>query len=665
MNEMKRTYRGISLAVAAALALTNAEAETGRMSAADGDVKLLGPVGDVFGTMFENHVLAKDPVYLTDFYRTRTETHFWQTEFWGKYMHSAAPFWTMTGCPRLKAKLDAGVENLLAQQSADGYLGNYSEEARFAPGTWDVWGVKYTMMGLLHYVQSEELRVKSEELGGRGARALEACKRLCDYLISKVGPGTVPGIGGTGNYAGQPSCSVLEPVVWLYRRTREKRYLAFADFIVKEMTEREDGPRLLDLALRHVPVADRSSIPAEGLWSGVRTNRGKAYEMMSCYQGLLDYVEVKSEELKIKSLADDPLFKAALASAEDIVAEEINLAGSGASSEHWYHGRRHQHEAFGHTQETCVTITWMRLCEKLLSLTGDARWADRLERTFYNAYLAALRPDGRVFAAYTPLDGSRSEGHLHCRTHTNCCNENGPRGFLSFMRSVLQAKGDTVYLNQYVSASAAITVPSLNEKVRFDIQSLYPVEGEVTVDLRIPEAKRFRLALRMPACTSGNRILVSGKEVEAKPDGKGYVTIDRTWQPGDEVAVIFGLPVKAHRLGSSIAFTRGPVLLARDSRFGDGDLGEVVRATTLEKQGLSELFRLERADDPRQMRLVVSAALPLGFHDVNPNGRQMRTVRFCDYASAGNAWTADDVCRVWFPVVRRADEVLKSEKRGE
>ena len=92
------------------------------------------------------------------------------------------------------------------------------------------------------------------------------------------------------------------------------------------------------------------------------TNRGKAYEMMSCYQGLIEYAEATGR----KDLVD-----AAVATAWDIADQEINLAGSGASCEHWYHGAKHQHEAFPHTQETCVTITWLRLCEKLLTLTGE------------------------------------------------------------------------------------------------------------------------------------------------------------------------------------------------------------------------------------------------------------------------------------------------------
>ena len=105
---------------------------------------------------------------------------------------------------------------------------------------------------------------------------------MCDYLIGSVGPDSKLKIGGTGNYSGMPSCSVLEPVIWLYRRTKDQRYLDFADFIVKEMTERKDGPRLLDLA--GLPVSERSPAlrPGAALWEDFIKSRSKAYEMMSC-----------------------------------------------------------------------------------------------------------------------------------------------------------------------------------------------------------------------------------------------------------------------------------------------------------------------------------------------------------------------------------------------
>ena len=631
-----------AFATAAAFAWAAGAADL-RTETADGDVSLQGPIGLTLDKMLERHVLAEDPVYLSKCFKERTETSLWQTEFWGKYMHSAVPFWKATGCDRLKSRIDAGIENIISAQLPNGYIGNYREDCRSSLGSWDVWGIKYTMLGLIHYYDATKC-----------PKALDTCRKLCDYLIGSVGPGAKRTIAQTGNYAGQPSCSCLEPVVWLYKRTNDKKYLDFATFIVKEMTEREDGPRLLDLAQKGVPVAERSAPPpGNSIWGGVRTNRGKAYEMMSCYQGLIEYWEVTGQ----KELLD-----AAITSARAIAAEEINLAGSGASYEHWYHGAKHQHEPFPHTQETCVTITWMRLCQKLLTVTGDRFWADELEKTFYNAYLGALSEDGRLFAVYTPLDGTRSEGQIHCRMHTNCCNANGPRGFLSFMHSLVQAKNDEVFFNFFVSSRAAVTVPALGKKVLFETHTMYPKNGDVDIRFRIPEPMKFRFSLRIPSCVTVKKLAINGVVEKSLPKAGEYVTWNREWRPGDSVILEFGLPVKMHRIDHSVAFTRGPVLLARDSRFGDGDVSTVIRTKELSgifAGGKTVDFPLECFSQDDKMRMVVAARLPLGGHDENRDRSNLTTVHFCDYSSAGNRWSPSNWYRCWFPLMHDTLEALQ------
>ena len=645
---MKTIHASLVAAAICAGTAGGLRSETGdrgvRVEIADGDVSLQGPIGLTFERMFERHMLAEDPVYLSECFKERTETSLWQTEFWGKYMHSAVPFWVATGCDQLKARIDAGLANVLSAQLPNGYIGNYREDCRNKSGGWEIWGMKYTMMGLIHYYDAT-----------KSAAALDACKRLCDYMIGAVGPGAERTIAQTGSWAGQPSCSSLEPVVWLYRRTGEKKYLDFATFIVKDMTEREDGPRLLDLALKGVPVSERSkTTKGAAPMSGTRTKRGKAYEMMSCYQGLIEYWE----ETGRKDVLD-----AAIASARMIAADEINLAGSGATYEQWYHGAKHQHQPFPRMQETCVTITWMRLCEKLLAVTGDPFWADEFEKTFYNAYLASLSASGRVFAVYTPLDGTRSEGQLHCRMHTNCCNANGPRGFLSFMRSIVQAKGGEVFFNYFVSSRSAVTVPALGRKVRFETHTMYPKLGEVDIRFRIDEPMKFKFSMRIPGCVTVKGMKLNGKDVkDAGIESGKYVTLDREWSPGDAITLEFGMPVKMHRIDHSVAFTRGPVLLSRDSRFGDGDTAEVLRVndvTGLFAGGAQVDFPLESFSQKDGMRMVVSARLPLGEHDENRDRRNWRTVKFCDYASAGNLWSPDNWYRTWLPVSYEITEALR------
>jgi len=592
-----------------------------------GSVRLKGPLAETLDRMIAGHVVGMDIDYITAPFQEKTERkRWWQTEFWGKYMHAAVPYLAYSGSEKLRVAMDAGVDRILASQEPNGYIGNYPDELRCGEG-WDVWGIKYTLLGLLHYYDGTRLREKTAQ--ERGDRALKAAERLCDYLIVELGPNGKRGqeLWQTGNWSGFASSSVLEAVMWLYHRTKEPRYLDFATYIVKGMSEPASGPRLVDLALRGISVADRNGEGHIADTNGayvLKHNRWKAYEMMSCYQGLLEYYDVTGRK---------DLFDAALATGRQIVADEINLAGGCACCEAWFHGAKKQHLPYVHLQETCVTTTWMRFCEKLLEETDDPSWADQLERTFYNAYLAALRRDGAEFAAYTPLSGSRWHGMHHCYMHSNCCTANGPRGFLCFMREFYRREGKSATFNFYASS----LVPE------FEMYTLYPRDSFVRIVSHT--TGHLTLRLRIPAWSAKTSVRVNGKEQEGVRAGT-YFELPRTWNLGDTVEIRFDMRVVAHRIGHAVAFTYGPTLLARDSRFDDGDLSEPLQFECDAQKAADSFVAANPSSD--EFRMVFSAVLPLGSHRENPDAALPTPVRFCDYASAGNLWRRDNYYRTWF-----------------
>lgn len=79
---------------------------------------------------------------------------------------------------------------------------------------------------------------------------------------------------------------------------------------------------------------------------------------------------------------------------------EINIAGSGSAFECWYKGILYQTDPTYHTMETCVTMTWMKLCLSLLRVNGNPVYADQFEKSTYNALMASLKYDGSEIAKY-------------------------------------------------------------------------------------------------------------------------------------------------------------------------------------------------------------------------------------------------------------------------
>ena len=126
----------MTMAAMAALALVAVGAEDS--SREIGNVRLKGLVGARLDRMIDNHVIATDVDYITAPFLEKTETkRWWQTEFWGKYMHAAVPYAAYTGSPALAASLDRGIDRMLASQEPNGYIGNYPDELRCGEG-WDV-----------------------------------------------------------------------------------------------------------------------------------------------------------------------------------------------------------------------------------------------------------------------------------------------------------------------------------------------------------------------------------------------------------------------------------------------------------------------------------------------------------------------------------------------
>ena len=318
------------------------------------NIQIKGYLGGKIDLCIGERIKKQDVQMLVDPFKKREETNLWQTEFWGKWILSAIAAYDYNRDPEMLALIQKAISGLLATQSVDGYIGNYSPAAQLQH--WDIWGRKYTMLGLLAYFDISQDR-----------KALDAAQRLADHLLTQVGQGKAD-IVKTGNYRGMPSSSVLEPMVLLYRHTGKKRYLDFVQYIVDQW-ETTDGPKLISKAKNGVDVADRFPFP-QSWWSW--DNGQKAYEMMSCYEGLLEMYRLTGEPGYLKS---------AELAVQNIIDTEINVAGSGTAFECFYHGGQRQTEPTFHTMETCVTFTWIKLCNNLLRLTGNPMYADQVEKT--------------------------------------------------------------------------------------------------------------------------------------------------------------------------------------------------------------------------------------------------------------------------------------------
>ena len=131
-------------------------------------IKITGYLGLRMDECIEHRVKGQDVEHLVEPFRHQNEDHRWQSEFWGKWIQGAIASYRYNKDAELYEIIRQGAEGLMATQLPNGYIGNYAEEHQLKQ--WDVWGRKYTTLGLLAWY----------DLSG-DKKALKAASRVIDH----------------------------------------------------------------------------------------------------------------------------------------------------------------------------------------------------------------------------------------------------------------------------------------------------------------------------------------------------------------------------------------------------------------------------------------------------------------------------------------------------
>ncbi|MFB6296331.1 MAG: glycoside hydrolase family 127 protein [Halobacteriales archaeon] len=246
-------------------------------------------------------------------------------------------------------------------------------------------------------------------------------------------------------------------------------------------------------------------------------------------------------------------------------------------------GSAHEHEGFTEDYdlpndtayaETCAAIGSVFWTQRLFELTADPAYADLIERTLYNGFLAGVSMDGTEFFYVNPL---ASEGDHH-RTGwftCACCPPNAARLFAALGRYLYSAIDGELYVTQYVGSDLETTVGG--HEVELSQSSSLPWEGEVTVEVDADGS--VPINFRVPEWCTGLSVTVDGEEVDHGTESpSGYVTLDRAW---DETRVSIEFEqeaelVRAHPAVESdagrVAVKRGPLVYCAEAVDNDRPL---------------------------------------------------------------------------------------------
>ena len=561
----------------------------------------------------------------------------WKGEFWGKLMISACRIAEYEHDADLKKFLHEEALRLIAFQKPDGYLGTYVDPEYVQPLGWDVnhtnttvkgpwcwnlWCRKYTMWGLL----------ASYKLTG-DRRLLEATMKSMDQemaMLSRLGLHPID----TGTFVGMPSSSVLKPLLLLYRETNKREYLQYAKAIVDDF-RRADGraPNIIANAFSRNPLAEWYAAP----WAWA-----KAYEMMSCCDGLLEYYRLTGDESVLEAM------KRVHAMIEE---HETNPCFSVGYNDQFANAAK----LLNGVTEPCDVIHWIRFNHDLWLITGEPKYVDAIELGFYNAYLASVFRDGTWGAR-----GVRSHGYHHAERsgqsgmrHQHCCVNNMPRSVVDVAQTLVAKDAEgTLYVAFYNDGHALIG----GDKV--EISGNYPVGDKVTV--KVSRMSAGKIKFRIPAWSSTDVDRGTWRTVDA-PAGESVYELafdlrPRLWAPKRQaIAGQNAVPgmladwrtrmwtaygsdkdiAKMMRTVPGVEIMRGPLVLAK-SEAADTPLHEICSEESI--YGTMPVLKLTD----------VKASKTWGHWELEI-GDGGRRVPVCDFMSAGDEYKDGGCCfSIWF-----------------
>lgn len=592
-----------------------------------GAIQMSGYLEEYIQKSINNWNKGKLPYHeFVNFFRTHAAPQFALGEMWGKAVRSGCMFYRYTHDAELKSILDKTVADLLTTQDANGSISCTPADKQPGSENGDLWERKYVMLGLEEYYAHVD----------SSPAVLEALKRHADCIIAQVGHAPkreITDLGWSATNIGAEPCHIesstlLEPFMRLFNLTGEQRYLDFATYIVESGGTKHYN--LIELACANTPPY---------LMSG---HYPKAYEMMSLFEGLVEYYRVTG---------DAKCRQAFLNLYNNIRTREITIIGNGGADRPFHPyvaGEAWGNTAFEQTNpaitrmmETCVGVTWMKFCSQVLRLTGNPTAMDEIEKYVYNGLLGAMKPSGDGFSYINLLNGNKvvnyGWGWKFNGFYVTCCNLNGPMGLAYIPYVAVMEDGSGPVVNLYNAGSVNTRTPG-GQPLHLTLDTEFPLSGKVVISISPEQKEKFTVKLRIPAWSKGTVLAVNGKRMEVTAGT--YAAITRKWSKGDTVELTFDMacrlvdaPHGTDPAGDNFrAVVRGPIVLARDENI-DAHYAEPVKVQT-------------RPDGTVDIRPVSPTLPATKMEYLVPTDRG--DIRMVDYASV-NGWEGKRIC-TWLPL---------------
>lgn len=533
----------------------------------------------------------------------------WYGEHAGKWLYAASKAAARTRDAALLAKVRRVADWLIARQEPSGYLGTYPPSRRFmnpqppkpvswngepAPRTWDLWTHSYLVLGFLelhrHFVH---------------ASALNAARRIGDLCHETFVRGALD-VTDLGNHHGMSATVLMDPALELHFATGDARYLELAQCV---LSQAERNPQLALLS-RALAGADASEIAT-----------GKAYQLLWNLVALAKLHRATGEARHLQAVVN--LWR-------NVREHHLTLGGGP-----WGGVAHRSREVFNPAAvfspqgyvETCSTMAWIALNRELLAITGEAVYAEEIERSAYNDLLGAQAPNGEDWCYYSFPNGRR----VHT-TYWRCCKSSGAMALEDLPACAYAIAGGALQVNLLGPSHARLALPGAGD-VRLEQATLYPFDGGIRLQVNPERPSQFELRVRIPSWAKGATLRVGDDAMTAAPGT--FASIERAWKAGDVVDLSLPLLPAVHRRrhrnvqesvapdGAAVrqevlnfeylALTRGPLAYATDLIDGF-KTDETLRLPEGPAEQWLESLEASGGEPGAALRLKPAGRAPLMFH---------------------------------------------------
>lgn len=497
----------------------------------------------------------------SDEYRIKNKTNDWYGEHAGKWLYTTALAVERTGDPKLKELLFKTADELISYQDKDGYLGSYAPTQRISAKnyklhqrSWDVWNLTYMTLGLLevnkYFPNDNYLRV---------------AKNIGELFLTTFGEGKAD-ITNYGTRYGLSATIILESAVELYNVTKDQRYIDFGAYVLKRLNEREN--------LRLFPMmSENRSLELVG--------DGKIYQSIWNMYAIAKFYELQPSQEILTALEK---------AWNQITSFHLTPAGGpwGGVGKHLEcFNARSYFSPYG-LVETCSTMSWIHFNKQMLRLTGEAKYAQEIEKSAYNELIGARFENGIDWNYH-----SFSNGKRHIANFNDCCPSSGCLALQELSTVAYTIKDNGIACNVYSDSEANIQIPG-QKTVKVVQKTNYPFDGNIQITMFTQKTAEFPLFLRIPDWANKSIIKINGVQVDqASVKSDSFYKIDRKWKSKDVVEIAFPFELKVINMTERIgvpqskdkniyavnwaALTRGPLVYALDGLINGTEREEIIQ----------------------------------------------------------------------------------------